>query len=93
MSEKLVKEWLSDKKGRGRKPKITDEQKALILAVACEPPSQSGYPHTHWTDRLLAHEVIQRGIVKTVSHGWIWSFLKSARPEAAQKPLLSERRD
>ncbi len=58
------------------KPEITEEQKALILAVACEPPSQSGYPHTHWTDRLLAREVIRRGIVETISHVWIWAFLR-----------------
>lgn len=93
MSEKLVKEWLSDKKGRGKKPHITEEQKALILAVACEPPSQSGYPHTHWTDRLLAQEVIRRGIVETLSHVWIWSFLKDKRPETTQKPLLAEHGD
>lgn len=93
MSEKLIKEWLSDRKGRGKKPEITEEQKALILAVACEPPSNSGCPHTHWTDRLLAQEVVRRGIVETVSHVWIWAFLKHARFEAAQEPLLPERRD
>lgn len=93
MSEKLVREWLSDKKGRGKKPEITEEQKALILAVACEPPSNSGYPHTHWTDRLLAQEVIRRGIVETISHVWIWAFFKHARSETTQESLLSERRD
>jgi transposase len=93
MSDKLVREWLSNTKGRGRKPEITEEQKALILAVACEPPGNSGYPHTHWTARLLAKEVIRRGIVETISHVWIWDFLKSTRPETAQKRLLVERKD
>ena len=90
MSAKLVREWLSDAKGRGPKRTITDEQRALILAVACDPPSQSGYPHTHWTDRLLAAEVVKRGIVEHVSHVWIWNFLKEQRPETASKPLLVE---
>lgn len=91
MSEKLIRRWFADKPGRGTKPTITPEQKALILAVACEFPSQSGYPNTHWTDRLLAKEVIRRGIVDYVSHIWIWSFLKDKRPETAQKRLLVER--
>lgn len=93
MSKKLVRGWLVDKAGRGRKAEITPEQKVLILTIACEPPSQSGYPNTHWTDRLLAAEVIKRGIVEYVSHVWIWSFLKEKRSEAAQKCLLVERRD
>jgi hypothetical protein len=91
MSKKLVCQWLADASGRGCKPEITEEQRTLILAVACEPPEQSGYPHTHWTDRLLAAEVIKRGIVEYVSHVWIWNFLKSARAQAAQKPVLAER--
>lgn len=93
MSQKLVCRWLVDAKGRGKKPTITEEQRALILAVACEPPEQSGYPHTHWTDRLLAEEVVRRGIVESISHTWIWKFLKIARPQAAQKPVLAQRKD
>lgn len=92
MSAKLVRKWLADAKGRGKKPTITEEQRALILAVACELPENSGYPHTHWTDRLLAGEVMKRDIVEYVSHVWIWKFLKSARPETAQKPVLGERK-
>ena len=92
MSAKLVRKWLADAEGRGAKPTITEEQRALILAVACELPEQSGYPHTHWSDRLLAKEVIKRGIVEYVSHVWIWNFLKDAQSEAAQKPVLAERK-
>jgi len=92
MSAKLVRQWLADAKGRGKKPTITEEQRALILAVSCEPPGESGYPHTQWTDRLLAAEALKRGIVEYVSHVWVWRFLKSARPEAAQKSILVERK-
>ena len=74
MSANLVREWLADAKGRGKKPTITEEQRALILAVSCEPPEKSGYPHTHWTDRLLAEEVMKRDIVDYVSHVWVWRF-------------------
>jgi hypothetical protein len=90
MSEKLLSQWLADRKGRGRKPTITPEQKALILAVALEPPSKSGYPHTHWTSRLLAQEVIKRGIIDYIAFQTVWDFLKDKRPETAQKPVLPE---
>jgi hypothetical protein len=54
MSQKLIVKWLSDLERSGRKPIITAEQRNLILAIACEPPEKSGYPHTQWSDRLLA---------------------------------------
>ena len=85
-----MRKWLADAEGRGTEPTITEEQRALILAVACELPDQSGYPHTHWTDRLLAAEVVKRGIVETLSHVWIWNFLKGQRPETAKKSILVE---
>ena len=91
MSEKLIRQWLADKAGRGCKPKITPEQKALIVAVACEPPSRSGYPNTHWSDRLLAKEVIKRGIVDYIAFQTVWSFLKDKRPQTAQKPVQGQR--
>ena len=90
MSEKLIRQWLADKAGRGCKPKITPEQKALIVAVACEPPSRSGYPNPHWSDRLLAKEVIKRGIVDYIAFQTVWSFLKDKRPQTAQKPVLPQ---
>ena len=88
MSQKLVCQWLTDATGRGRKPEITEEQRTLILAVACEPPEQSGYPHTHWTDRLLAAEVIKRGIVEYVSHVWIWNFCNTSA-ESLKKVIFA----
>lgn len=90
MSKALILAWLADRKGRGRKPTITPEQKALILAVACESPSKSGYPNTHWTDRLLAREVVKRGIVEYIAFQTVWSFLKDKRPETAQNRVLPE---
>jgi len=74
MNEKLIRTWLADKSGRSKKPTITPEQKAMILAVACEQPSQSGYPNTHWSDRLLAKEIIKRGIVEYTAIQTVWSF-------------------
>jgi putative transposase len=71
--------------------KFTAEQIAQILAVACEPPANSGRPVTHWTPRELADEVIRRGIVPTISARHVGRFLKGGRPEAAPEPVLAER--
>ena len=90
MSKKLILQWLADRPGRGRKPRITAEQKALILAVAIEPPSKSGYPHTHWSSRLLGKEVMKRGIIDYIAFQTVWDFLKDTRLETAQKSVLPE---
>ena len=71
---------------------FTAGQIAQILAVACEPPENSGRPVTHWTSRELAAEVIGRGIVPTISARHVGRFLKGGRPEAAPDPVLAERR-
>jgi len=35
-----LRKWLADAEGRGADATITEEQRALILAVACEPPEK-----------------------------------------------------
>ncbi len=71
---------------------FTAEQIAQILAVACEPPENSGRPVTHWTPGELADEVMKRGIVPTISARHVGRFLKDSRAEAAPEPVLAERR-
>ena len=71
--------------------KFTAEQIAQILAVACEPPEKSGRPVTHWTSRELAEEVIQRGIVASISVRQVGRFLKDSGTSAAQEPVLAQR--
>lgn len=73
-----IRETFRDAHRSGAPGKFTPEQVAQILAVACEPPSQSGRPITHWTQRELRDEVIQRGIVETISESRIWHFLHTA---------------
>jgi len=70
---------------------FTAEQIAQILAVACEPPENSGRPVTHWTPRELADEVIKRGIVPSISVRHVGRFLKDGRVEAAPESVLAER--
>ena len=87
-----VTELLSDLPRSGSPGKFTAEQITLILAVACEPPATSDRPVTHWTPRELADEVVERGIVESISARQVGRFLKSGRPEAAPEPVLAQRR-
>jgi putative transposase len=71
--------------------KFTAEQIAQIIAVACEPPEKSGRPVTHWTPRELTDEVIQRGIVTSISVRQVGRFLKDGATSTAQEPVLAQR--
>lgn len=81
---------LSDLPRSGCPGKFTAEQVTQILAVACEPPADSGRPVTHWTPHELADEVTQRGIVASISARHVGRFLKYSRTPAAPQPLLAQ---
>lgn len=72
----LLRELLADEQRPGTPPTFTAEQLAQIIAVACEPPDESGRPVTHWTPRELADEVIKRSIVETISPRHVDRVLK-----------------
>jgi transposase len=73
-----VWETLRDAPRPGAPVTFTAEQVAQILAVACEPPALSRRPITHWTRRELQEEVIQRGIVTSISESRVGHFLREA---------------
>ena len=87
---RAVEELLSDLPRPGCPGKFTPEQITQILAVACEPPADSGRPVTHWTPRELADEVQRRGIVASISARQVGRFLKYGRTPAASQPLLAQ---
>jgi transposase len=76
---------LSDAPRSGSLGKFTAEQVTQILAVACEPASQSGRPIDAWTGREVADEVIHRGIVPSISTSQVNRYLA----EAALQPHRS----
>jgi transposase len=60
----------------GPKPKLTDEQAAMIIATACsEPPAG----HDHWTLRLLAEKAVELQFVERYSHEAVRRLLKKTR--------------
>lgn len=73
--EKLVIGVLNDDERSGAPPKFTPEQIVGIIALACEPPADSGLPVSHWTPPELAREAIKRGIVESISPRQVDRFL------------------
>ena len=63
---RAVAKALNDEPRSGNPGKFTPEQITLLLALACEPPAQSGRPITHWTVAELIDEAKQRRIVESI---------------------------
>ena len=62
-----VRERLTDAPRPGQPVRITAEQVAKIVALACDPPATSKRPISQWTGREIADEIKQRGIVEQIS--------------------------
>ena len=58
---------LADAPRSGTPERITPEQVARIVALACAAPSASGRPLSQWSGPELAAEIMRRGIVATIS--------------------------
>src|SRR3954451_7520723 len=82
---RAIEAILTDEPRPGAPGKFTPEQVTQILAVACEPPEKSGRPITHWTAHELTDEVVQRGIVASISPSQVSRYLR----EAALQPHKS----
>lgn len=92
---RAVKQVLSDAPRSGRPGTFTAEQVTQILAVACEPPKDSGRPIERWTPRELADEVIQRGIVTSISVSQVGRYLDQAdlQPHRSKYWLNTKEKD
>jgi transposase len=82
---RAIEQVLRDEPRAGSPGKFTPEQVVAILAVACEPPEKSGRPITHWTAKELADEVIQRGIVPSISATQVGRYLREAALQPHKK--------
>jgi putative transposase len=87
---RLLEHLLDDAPRPGKPATFSPEQIVQIIAVACEPPEQSGRPIDHWTNRELADEVKKRRIVPAISPRSVGRFLKRGRVAAPQEPLLAQ---
>jgi transposase len=82
---RAVEQVLRDEPRAGSPGKFTPEQIVAILAVACEPPKESGRPITHWTAHELADEVLKRGIVPSISVTQVGRYLREAALQPHKK--------
>ena len=62
-----IEERLEDAPRPGAPRRITSEQECQIVALACESPGQSSRPISQWSSREIADEIINRGIVESIS--------------------------
>jgi putative transposase len=62
-----VAERLADAPRPGAPATLTPEQVCSIVALACEAPTLSDRPISHWTGREIAEAIKARGIVETIS--------------------------
>ena len=92
LSELSVTERLEDLARPGVPARITADQRCRIEALACEQPEKSGRPISHWTNREIADELIQRGIVETISPRHAGRLLKRGRYQTPSDPLLADAR-
>jgi putative transposase len=60
-----------------------------LVALACESPSESGRPVSHWTPAELADEAVKRGIVEEISPRSVGRFLKRGYSTTSSQPLLA----
>ena len=74
--ETAIEDVLSDNPRSGCPGTFAPDQVARIIAVAREPPEDSGRPVTHWTPTELAEEVVARGIVPAISVRHVGRLLK-----------------
>jgi len=81
--QRLICKALSDRSRPGGPTTFTAEQVTNIIALACEKPSDSGLPVSHWTPAELAREAVVRGIVTSISPRHVDRFLKRSRAQTA----------
>ena len=95
MLTRAIEQVLSDAPRSGSPGSFTAEQVTQILATACEPPKNSGRPIDHWTHRELTDEVIQRGIVSSISVRQVGRYLKEAdlQPHRSKYWLNTKEKD
>lgn len=92
LTELTAQERLEDLPRAGAPVRITADQRCQIEKLACEKPEKSGRPISHWTNREIADEIIEREIVEEISARHAGRLLKRSGYQAAPDPLLVDPR-
>lgn len=73
--DKTVADWLADAKRVGAPATFDEFFWVDVVALVTSDPASSGRPITHWTQRELAAEVIERQLAKSIHYTTIGRFL------------------
>ena len=67
----------------GCRPTFTPLQIVSIISLACEKPESCGRPISKWTQREIAEEAVEQGIVNSISKSHVGRILRSVdlRPD------------
>ncbi|MCA1836546.1 MAG: helix-turn-helix domain-containing protein [Actinobacteria bacterium] len=92
LEEVSVAKRLADAPKPGAPAKFTPEQVCQIIALACEKPADSERPISQWSHRELADEIMQRGIVDSISPRHAGRLLKRSRSQTTSNSVLADTR-
>ena len=81
---------LDDRPRAGRPNIYTTEQIVQIVSIACEEPSESGRPISHWSRRELRAEAVKRRVVENISPRTVGRFLKRSDLTTTSLPILAQ---
>lgn len=85
MYQRALTAILEDAPRPGAPATFTEEDKRKIIALAAEEPEKADVPTTHWTHKLLAKAVINKGIVPKISSSRVGVFLKESHITATSE--------
>lgn len=82
--KKRILSILKDAPRSGAPKKFQEHEVCNIIALACSNPEDVEVPLSHWSCRTLAREVVNQGLVKSISFKQIANFLKSGEVKTTQ---------
>ena len=94
-----VRMALRDLPGRGRRPSLSAEARAWVVALACQKPKDLGCAQELWTTRLLAKHVRKHCVaaghpsLKQLSRGTVSKILRANQVQPHKIRYYLERRD
>ena len=94
-----VRAALQDLPGRGRRPTLSAEARAWVVALACQKPKELGYAQELWTTRLLAKHARKHGVaaghasLQRLSRGTVSKILRANVVQPQKIRYYLEQRD
>ena len=94
-----VRAALQDLPGRGRRPTLSAEARAWVVALACQKPKELGYAQELWTTRLLAKHARKHGLaaghpsLQRLSRGTVSKILRANVVQPQKIRYYLEQRD